>query len=389
MTSGYVHPRFRPVAAVLRSHLGGPIRGGAAVSVYHRGECVVDIWGGFRDGAGAPWLRDTMALSFSTTKGVTATLAHVLADRGLLDLEAPVARYWPEFAAMGKDRITVRQLLCHQAGLFPLRSRIDRAEEMLDWDHMTNILAASEPAFPPGSRSGYHGLTYGWLVGETIQRAAGRPIGQVLREFLAEPLGLDGLYYGAPASERHRVARLVPPSRWPERLLANPLVVRATAVLPGPFVASRTMDALLPEGMVDFFLSERVLDAPIPSANGVFTARSLARMYAALAGGGAIDGVRLLSRETLRRATRIQTLRLDRVVVVPMLWRLGYHAIPTTSGILPRAFGHFGYGGSGAFADPVLDLSVAMVTSRVAGLPFGDMRIFRISGAAVACARRR
>ena len=163
--------------------------GGAALCVYHRGECVVDTWGGVRNREGDPWERDTLALSYSTTKGVASTLLHILVDRGLVDYDAPVAEYWPEFAAAGKDSITVRQVMCHEAGLYDVRGMIDHARRMLDWAYMTEVLAAARPAHEPGATHGYHGLTYGWLVGEIVERVSGMSFSEFLARELAEPLG--------------------------------------------------------------------------------------------------------------------------------------------------------------------------------------------------------
>ena len=179
--------------------------------VYHRGRKVVDVWGGRRDQQGRPWEEDTMAMSFSTSKGVVSTLIHILADRALLDYDDPVARHWPEFAQAGKQDITIRDVLTHRAGLPGIRSLIDGGERILDWNFMVEALARATPMLRPGSTSAYHALTYGWLAGEIVQRVAGRPLPQVLREELAEPLGLDGLYIGAPPSAIARAATLPSP----------------------------------------------------------------------------------------------------------------------------------------------------------------------------------
>src|SRR5262249_42411849 len=169
---------------VFRFQLQQARGGGAALCAYHRGEPVVDLWGGVRDERGRPWQKDTLALCYSTTKGVAATLLHVLADRGLLDYSAPVARYWPEFAAAGKAQITVRQVLCHEAGLYRIRDLVDHARRLLDWDYMVERLAAAPPCHAPGAAHGYHGLTFGFLVGELIQRVTGARFRDVLAEEL-------------------------------------------------------------------------------------------------------------------------------------------------------------------------------------------------------------
>ena len=391
---GHVHPDFRPVADALEKQLRRDVAGsGAAVCIYHRGEKVVDIWAGTRNPEGDLWEESTMALSFSTTKGVMSTLLHTLVDRGVLDYDDPVAKYWPEFAQGGKEAITIRQVLCHEAGLYSIRGLIDHAERMLDWEYMTTAIAASTPARAPRrGKSGYHGITYGWLVGEILRRATGRTLAELVRTELTEPLALDGLYIGAPAHERTRLAALVRPrERAREASVWQKIgfwILRGVTAVIG-LDPRRTLDALLPRGGQEVFFSQRVLDAEIPAFNGVFTARSLARMYAMLAGGGELEGKRFLSSATLKRATEVHSRRLDAVVGFPMRWRLGYHLVGTSRGILPNAFGHFGYGGSGAWADPDRNLSVAMTLNRVAGTPFGDMRMVRIGGIASRCAERR
>lgn len=405
---GQVHPDFIPVAELLR-RLVGQYEGGAALCVYHCGECVVDLWGGYRDRFGGLWRRDTMAPSFSTTKGVASTVVHVLADRGLIDYDAYVADYWPEFAQAGKARITVRQVLAHQSGLHHIRRMVDRAERMLDWEYMVRAIERAAPDYEPGTRTGYHGLTYGYLVGEIVQRVTGKPFPHLVRELIAEPLGLDGMYIGAPLDQLHRAAKLI----WPERglfgggrigwlgrggreladLVEQPArVVQQVLDLVGVrFDLPSIVDALMPGGISHFdFGSEDTLSVAIPAANGLFTARSLARMYAALAGGGQIDGVRLLSPETLARATEVQSPVPGRLVIpFDMRWRLGYHGVLTTRGVPRHAFGHFGFGGSGAFADPRRELAVGLIVNSGLGTPFGDWRIVRIGGAVLDCVEER
>jgi CubicO group peptidase (beta-lactamase class C family) len=381
--SGYVHPDFGGVTQALRNVGTHKLGGGAAVAVFHRGEPVVDAWTGARDAAGDPWRSDTMVMSFSTTKGVIATTVHRLVDRGLIDYDEPVATYWPEFAAAGKERITVRQLLNHSAGLHQLRGVISDAYEMLDWDLVCSRLAAEAPRYPPGSRHGYHGITYGFLVGEVIRRVTGMTVPEAVEAEIVKPLDLDGMTIGAPPGARDRIAQLIVKFGNAERSERFARRAARTAWL-RPMV-----DTFMVPGEDRLFASREVLDSPIPAINGCFTARSLARMYAALAGGGVLDGERFLSTETLRRATEVQTTRRDIVVGFPMRWRLGYHAAATLRGIIPNGFGHFGFGGSGAWADPDNDLAVAFVCNRVAGTPFGDMRFLRIGAQARAAAMAR
>jgi CubicO group peptidase (beta-lactamase class C family) len=397
---GFAHNDFQEVERTFGRQLART-SGGAAVTVYHRGEAVVDLWGGTREpeseGEPRPWERDTVAMCFSTTKGVASTALHILADRGQLDYDEPVASYWPEFAAAGKGGVTVRHVLTHSAGLHRIRSLIDHGNRMLDWDHMVEALAAAAPAYPPGTRHGYHALTYGWLAGEIVRRIDGRPVAEVVRTEIAEPLDLDGLYIGLPPAERHRVAPLGPLGiprprirqlRRLERRVGAQLG-KVVSGLPVPVNTRRVANALAPRGIEEaLIMGDEVMDASIPAANGFFTARSLARMYAMIAGGGELDGVQVLSGRTVAEMAKVQRQGPDLVLVVPMDWRLGYHRVFTTRGPVPRAFGHFGFGGSGGWADPSRDLAIAMVCSRGTGTPIGDLRIMELGAAAVRSADR-
>jgi CubicO group peptidase (beta-lactamase class C family) len=400
-TDGWLHPDFISVANAMKTQLRR-YDGGAAVCVYHRGRCVVDLWGGVRNRAGALWQSDTMAPSFSTTKGVASTLVHIMVDRGLLDYDARVSSYWPEFAQAGKRDITLRQVLTHQSGLYHIRQMIDHADRMLDWDYMVKAIERCEPIHPPGERTGYHGLTYGFLVGEVLQRVTGERFSDLVESEIAGPLGLDGMYVGAPDEVHHRAADLMW-SRTAEGLrqaapaglvakgigsvasLGSDWMQGALGMVGLDFDLASLLDALAPRGISRFeFDSSETMRAAIPAGNGLFTARSLARMYAALAGGGELDGVQLISKQTLARATERQE-GTKRFAVLPfdMGWRLGYHSVVTTRGFPKHGFGHFGFGGSGAWADPSRELAVALIVNCGMGTPFGDTRTARISGAAL------
>lgn len=405
---GWVHPDFAPVAQALEKQLEGT-GGGAAVGIYHEGKCVADLWGGTRNPAGAPWQEQTTSVSFSTTKGIASTALHVCADRGLIDYDEPVAEYWPEFAAEGKETITVRHLLCHEAGLYNIRDLIEHAEQMLNWEEMTEILARSKPMHEAGERPAYHALTYGWLIGELVRRVSGKPFPRFVREEIAGPLGLKGLHVGADDEAIGTAARLIPPGKLrkgaaesqgdpvPRGRKAARRRARFLHFAQGVMnVAGLDVDlrhtrlALAPRGIGKIDFSDpRVLQASIPAANGLFDARSLARLYAALANGGELDGARLMSEATLEQARKVQNRRSDRVVIVPMHWRLGWHVPWTSRGGLRGGFGHYGFGGSGAWADPRRKLSMAMVLNSGVGTPFGDLRIGRISTVVVRCADRR
>lgn len=410
---GFSSPAFRPVERLLADQLGKS-RGGAAVCVYLDRRPVVDLWGGVRDESGAPWQRDTACVAYSTTKGVIATALHILADRGLIDYDAPVARYWPEFAQSGKGAITVRSVLCHRAGLFNIRD-LASARQMLDWDHMTGALAAARACPPSGKFSTYQALTWGYLVGELIRRVSGREVPEFVRTEIADPLGLDGLFVGGADVDVSRAARLIDSPARRSRFEQHPasdgdrrerrerrhrrrrnrrkyLWLGLQGVLRTfghPIDLERMLAALAPAGVSRLdFSSDDVLRACIPSANGMFTARSLARLYAALAAGGSLDGARLLSPETLARASEIQIHGFDQITLVKLYWRLGYHGVRRFRGVVPGAFGHFGWGGSGAWADPGRRLSLGYVVNTGSGTPFGDLRITRLTSTAIACADR-
>ena len=401
MLEGTIHPDFADVAAIFRKILPQRGEGGAAVAVYHRGEKVVDLWAGTRNDAGTPWEEDTLSLSFSTTKGVASTLLHIYASRGLIDYDAPVATYWPEFAAQGKDSITVRQLMCHEGGLYAIADMLENGTEMLDWDQMVRRLAEATPRHAPGVAHGYHALTYGWLVGELARRVSGGgTFADLIRTEIAEPLGLEGLYCGVPESELGRCAQLKARGfEGPiEKRRAAGAKVRAQAekgkrilaTLRVPWDPTELVDAMIAPKMEEVdFNSPEFRQASVPAANGMFTARSLARMYACLAHGGELDGVRLLPEAAILRATQIQNRTIGRVMPIPMHWRLGYHRVFAVRAKAPAAFGHFGFGGSGAWADPERDLSAALTVNSGVGTPFGDTRIARVSGAVMRSADRR
>jgi CubicO group peptidase (beta-lactamase class C family) len=397
MLQGFIHPDFESVGRALERQLPRSGRGGAAVCVYHRGEKVVDCWGGARDENGSAWQEDTLALSYSTSKGVASTLMHILVDRGLMDYEDPVCEVWPEFAAAGKREITLRHLLCHEAGLYDIRGLVDHAHRMLDWGHMTEALAEATPAHAPGATHGYHAFTYGWLIGELVQRLTGKPYAEAVESEIAKPLGLDGLFVGLPAHQMRRRARLILPDLMRKggdavaRIERYTRGMRTLMKLAGLRIDPLALaGALIPRGIEDLdFNGAELVSVPIPAANGMFTARSLARVYAMLAGDGELDGVRLLRRETVWHASEVQNRGVGRVIPLPMHWRLGYHRVPTFGVRVPNGFGHFGFGGSGAWADPDRELAVALTLNSGIGTPFGDLRMVRIGTAALRCADRR
>ncbi len=351
---GEVAPGFEPVREAFMDNFTQHGDIGAAVCVYQHGRPVVDLWGGVADPeTGRPWTRDTLQLVYSATKGATATAAHMLAERGMLDLDAPVAKYWPEFAANGKAGIPVRWLLSHQAGLVALDQPLPLTEA-LRWDPMTEALANQRPLWTPGTAHGYHGRTWGWLVGEVIRRVSGRSPGRFFADEIAGPLALD-FFIGLPTSERSRVSRMVyrPPTVDLTTVSAESLpeeLREQVAAWRDPHSFSNRAFAVTDPAAIDFG-SPEVQAAELPSSNGIGTARALARMYAALI--GEVDGVRLLAPETLAAATEEQAGGKDQVMVISSRFSTGY-MLPTEGNLMTglNAFGHTGRGGSLAFADP-------------------------------------
>jgi CubicO group peptidase (beta-lactamase class C family) len=378
---------FHPVAAAF-SRLVGRGAGGGALVVRLRGQTVVNLCTGSADVRGArPWTPDTLAISFSTTKGAASTVVHRLADRGELSYDGPVAAYWPEFGVGGKERVTVRELLTHRAGLYSVQAVADRAEDLLDHLAMEEWLAARSVRAPT-IRSAYHAITYGWLVSGLVRRVTGHGLGQLVHSELAEPLGTNGLHIGAPADIRARIAEPVGSALRhlgsAARVLA-PLWTRAT-------VTRASYEALHLPGFHRLFEGAEppIWTTEMPAVNGTFSADGLARLYGALANGGSDAGATLLSPETTHELGSVQLRSADAVLGLRMRWRLGYHQAFGAGGVAPRAFGHYGYGGSGGWADPTLGLSLGFVTNRIGSVstPLGDLTLFRLNRVVRECAAR-
>ncbi|MFD5257492.1 serine hydrolase domain-containing protein [Streptomyces bobili] len=372
---GEVAAGFEPVREAFAANFAQHGDIGAAVCVYQYGRPVVDLWGGVADPeTGRPWTRDTLQLVYSATKGATATAAHMLAERGALDLDAPVAKYWPEFAANGKADIPVRWLLSHQAGLITLDQPVP-LNEALAWHPMAAALAAQRPQWTPGTAHGYHGRTWGWLVGEVIRRVSGQTPGRFFADEIAAPLGLD-FFIGLPADQRDRVSRMVyqrpavdlttvPAESVPEELREQ------VAAWRDPESFSNRAYAVTDPAEIEFD-SPEVQAAELPASNGISTAHGLARMYAALI--GEVDGVRLLTSETLASATKEQASGKDQVMLIPSRFSSGY-MLPTETNpmIEPSSFGHTGRGGSLGFADPEHGIAFGYAMNNIIGGP-NDLR---------------
>ncbi|MFD9498452.1 serine hydrolase domain-containing protein [Streptomyces sp. NPDC060035] len=357
---GHCDDRFATVRDAFAANFEERDELGAAVTVLVDGSPVVDLWGGWADkDRTRPWERDTLVNVWSTTKGPIALCAHILVDRGLLDLDAPVAAYWPEFAAAGKESVPVRHLLSHRSGVAGLRDPHTLAE-LYDWELTTARLAATEPWWEPGTRSGYHALSYGFLIGEVVRRITGLLPGEFLRQEITGPLDID-FTVGLPEKDADRVAELVQPktvSHEQAALFARMEPVAIASLLnPGTGTAA----ANTPEWRA----------AEIPAANGHGTARAVASLYGILAGRGSIDGRRILSEEAAERVREGQGSCRDLVLGAGFahdtelglgLWLSGANA---SYGPNPRAVGHDGAGGSCGLADPEAGIALGYVMNRM------------------------
>ena len=361
---GWCDPRFADVREAFAANFADHGETGAAACLALHGTVVADLWGG-RAGPGAarPWQRDTLVNVFSVGKGLIAVCTARLIGERRLDPETPVARYWPEFGAAGKGAITLRQLLSHQAGLPALRDPLPDGS-MLDWPVMTGALAAEPPWWPPGSGHGYHVNTFGFLAGEVIRRVTGATVGTVLREKIAGPLGAD-VHIGLPAAQHGRVAEFdwpVPPTSsaapWDP---GSPATAAQRHMIANAYANPAGLSGL---GVVN---TAAWRAAEVPSANAHATAAGVARVYAALAGGGAVDGVRVVDSGALADAVTEQVYGEDLVLRRPSRFGLGFQLTqperPLGSG--PRAFGHFGAGGSVGLCDPDAGVAFGYVTSQM------------------------
>ncbi len=347
---GQCDSRFTRVKEAFAENFAQGLEVGASLSLMVDGKMAVDLWGGYADGARArPWERDTIVNVFSTTKGMTAICAHRLVDQGLLDVDAPVARYWPEFAQAGKEDLPVRYLLSHRAGLPALRQFLPPSAGY-NWDAFTSALAGTEPWWAPGTMHGYHAITFGHLVGEVIRRLSGVGVGTYFRKEVAEPLGLD-FHIGFGPELDSRVAEMMsaplldlPADHPMTKILADPTSMNFKAF-------NVSLDSMTTPG---FMNTREWRAAEIPAANGHGNARALARVYGALARGGELDGVRVLSRAAIAAAAVEQSYGPDAILLMPSRFGLGFMLDDPELRLTPNAtlFGHAGLGGSLGFADP-------------------------------------
>ena len=381
---GFVADGWSEVADVLASNIDNRDDVGAGVSVFHRGKCVVDIAGGFFDReATKPYTLDTLQLVFSSTKGVVATAVAICVERGLLSYEDPVSQIWPEFAAHGKEHVTVAQLLSHQAGLYTVDGPLT-FEEVLDWNTMVSRLANTAPLFPVGSTHGYHAITFGWLAGHLVRLVDGRNIGRFIAEEIATPLGGE-IYVGLPAHLEPRVSPIN--TGWPRTATSAPA---APVQLPNKYLVS----ALSVNGALNVkggFNREDLHAAEVPGANGIANARSLAAMYSATFTETETSNgpVRLLNDDTRSKMTVQQTKdgEVDLCLQTQRTFAMGF-VTPSEKLAFdaPGSYGHAGAGGSVSFADPLRQMSFSYIMNRMKDSMFTDPRAVRLIEAASRCA---
>jgi CubicO group peptidase (beta-lactamase class C family) len=361
--AGFAHDRFAPARAAFEDNLARGADVGASFCATLEGETVVDLWGGFADAARSrPWEKDTIVNVYSTTKTMLALCALMLADRGELDFDAPVARYWPQFAANGKAEVKVSQLMSHASGLSGWKAPVSN-EDLYDWEKVTSLLAAQAPFWAPGTASGYHAITQGYLVGEVVRRITGRSLGTFFRQEIAEPLGAD-FHIGLPASEDGRVAELIAPP---------PPAFDENAAWPTPTELQLNL-ATNPGVHVPLHGGRAWRGAEIPAAGGTGNARSVAEIHVILANGGVAKGKRFLSEAGCRKALELQTEGVDLILGMPVRFGLGFaltgDLLSTPS---PNSLFWGGYGGSLVIIDLDARTSLAYVMNRLVG-PMWDAR---------------
>jgi CubicO group peptidase (beta-lactamase class C family) len=384
---GWVAPGFEPVRDAFGENFRSKGDTGAAFAAYRSGRQIVHLWGGERE-AGAPWAEDTLVCGFSTGKGITTLAIQILVDRGQLDVDAPVSTVWKEFDTHGKARMTTRMLLNHTAGLptFPEYERVVNTDDPASFqrhDAIAAALAATTPLWEPGTQSGYHSITMGYLLGEIVRRITGKTIGQFIRSEIAQPLGLD-YWVGLPEAEHPRVARLQADLAFGSDdtfTTMNHTTPGGQALFMGPV---RGLDAVFGETFNDPAFRQAEVAAAGPHTD----AHSLARIYGALASDGSIDGVRLVSPATISTFAQESFSGIDVIANLHSRLGLGYalnSSLRYPMGPNPEAFGHPGYGGAMAFADPISGVGIGYVTKAMVIGMGTDHRVQALTEALYGC----
>src|SRR5947208_8742178 len=377
--TGYCDPRFKAVAEEFERNFRERGEVGASVCVKVAGETFVDLWGGSADpSSNKTWVEDTITPVWCCTKGATSLCGHMLVSRGLLDFEAPVVRYWPEFGQAGKESIQVKMLLNHQSGVAAISEPIPPGG-LYDWEFMVRALEKQAPFWKPGSMHGYHGFTFGWLVGEVVRRVSGKSIGTFFREEVAEPLDLD-FWMGLPVTHETRVAPIIPADPPDPSGPVSPMMMAIA-------MDQASLQAILmfntggymlpgPDGVFGFNTRDAHA-AEFGSVGTLTNARGLAGMYAPLANSGSLNSVSLVSRDTVARMGAVSSASsLDASILLPTRFTLGYaksvdnRRVPSATEddsliLSEEAFGHPGFGGALGFADPVANMSFGYAMNRM------------------------
>jgi CubicO group peptidase (beta-lactamase class C family) len=377
---GSVETGFEPVREAFAANFERHGEVGAACCIHVHGRRVVDLWGGVTTPGGSePYTADTLQMVWSTTKGVVAMAAHMLAQEGRLDFDAPVTDYWPEFAAEGKAGIPVRWLFCHRSGLAAVDRPLDLAD-VIAWEPCADALAAQRPLWEPGTAHGYHTWTFGWLAGEIIRRAAGVSVGRFVAERLAKPLQAE-FWIGLPQSLNSRVAPVLPPHPLAPGTPPDPYTVRMTDPNSLTYRAWAN-PAVRPAAYNEYPFRA----AEVPAGNGIGSARAISRLYAACL--GEIDGVRLLGAETLKSATKTQARGEDLVQGFDTHYGTGFQLdYPFRPMAGPGSFGHYGSGGSVGFAHQELGVSFGYVMNQMRPVYGADPRTSGMVKALLGCLR--
>ena len=388
VVEGSVAPGYEMVAREFVANFTSRGDTGATLCIYRHGIPVVDLWGGWSNPKNkVPYTGDTLQLVFSTTKGLATACMLRLVQQGKIELDTPVSKVWPEFAAAGKATVPLRWLLSHKAGLPTIDIRL-KLDDVLAWTPVVDALAAQTPYWEPGSAHGYHALTYGWLIGEVVRRVSGRSLGRFFADEIAGPLGLD-TWIGLPEEHEHRVA--------PLRMRALPSAADLHSHSRNVLFTMLKPDSLLLRALTlngafgmalgrksGPFNSQALHSAEIPAANAITNARSLALMYAAMI--GEVNGIRILSDSTIKQASAVESTGPDRVLVVPTTFGLGFMCHSNFAPMLGEgSFGHPGLGGSLAFANPQNGISFAYVMNQLRLGLAGDERTTRLIDALNVC----
>ena len=376
---GTVEAGFEPVRDAFAANFERYGEVGAAFCVHQHGRRIVDLWGGVTaPGPSDPYTANTLQMVMSTTKGVVAIAAHILAEEGRLDFDAPVADYWPEFAAEGKAKMPVRWLFSHRAGLAAIDKPLD-LDDVLAWEPVVDALAAQRPNWEPGSAHGYHALTYGWLAGQVVRRVAGMSVGKFVAERVASPLALE-LWIGLPGPLNSRIADQIPAPPPPPDAAADPWASRLAD--PSSLMFRSFTN---PAGLFTAANAPAFRAAEVPAANGIATARSLSRLYAACI--GEIGGVRLLKPETIERAMRAEAEGEDLVLGYETRYGTGFQlSFPSRPMAGEGSFGHYGMGGSMAFAHPATGLAFGYTMNQMLSPTGPDPRSTALIQAVLRCA---